>query len=151
MQAAINIVQFDLPGRVFVDLFAGTGRVGFEAARRGAGRVFLVDDNRDSFEILKCNHERFKFSNIELCFCSASEFIFSFGGKIDIVFLDPPFAVELDDLFLGNLYKKMNENGIIIYERPKTRAVPKSIGVLGLRKKYIYGKISLNLYMREQI
>lgn len=45
-EALFNILQFDLEGRVFLDLFAGSGQIGLEALSRGAKRAVFVDAPR---------------------------------------------------------------------------------------------------------
>ena len=47
-EALFNILQFDLEGRVFLDLFAGSGQIGLEALSRGAKRAVFVDSAKAS-------------------------------------------------------------------------------------------------------
>ena len=54
-EALFNILQFDLEGRVFLDLFAGSGQIGLEALSRGAASAVFVDSSRDSIEVVREN------------------------------------------------------------------------------------------------
>ena len=54
-EALFNIVQFELPGRQVLDLFAGTGQLGIEALSRGAARCTFVDQRRDAAALVREN------------------------------------------------------------------------------------------------
>ena len=51
-EALFNILQFNVEGRVFLDLFAGSGQIGLEALSRGASRAVFVDQSKASCAIL---------------------------------------------------------------------------------------------------
>ena len=57
-EAVFSIVQFDVPGRRVLDLFAGTGALGLEALSRGAARVAFVDDGAAARALLRANVEK---------------------------------------------------------------------------------------------
>ena len=54
-EALFSIIQFDLPGAVVLDLFGGTGQLGIEAASRGAGKVVIVEAQRDAVKLIREN------------------------------------------------------------------------------------------------
>ena len=56
-EAIFSMLQFDIAGATVLDLFAGSGQMGLEAASRGAERVYLVDKSRDAFKIVSKNIE----------------------------------------------------------------------------------------------
>lgn len=113
-EAIFSMLQFDIEGRVVLDLFAGSGQMGLEALSRGAARAYLVDRGRGAYEIIKKNIEKSHLSDgcVALCEDSLSFLKKQSGGeKFDIVFLDPPYATNLindalDLLFEGNLIKE---------------------------------------------
>ena len=49
-EAIFSALQFDLEGRAFLDLFAGSGQMGLEALSRGAARAVFIDESRDAME-----------------------------------------------------------------------------------------------------
>ena len=52
-EALFNILQFDIAGCSFLDLYSGTGGIGLEAISRGAEKVVFVDNSRESVKLLK--------------------------------------------------------------------------------------------------
>ena len=54
-EALFNILQFQIEGRRFLDLFAGSGQIGLEALSRGAREAVFVDSSRDSVRVIEKN------------------------------------------------------------------------------------------------
>ena len=95
-QALFNILGDRVEGAAFLDLYAGAGGIGIEALSRGAARVTFVDVSRDSLAIIKQNIEQTGFSARALVAASKAEaFLRKPSGPYDILFLDPPYAVEM--------------------------------------------------------
>ncbi len=84
-----------LPGARCLDLFAGAGALGFEAASRGAARVTLVDQVHAVTESLRAAAQRVGASNVEVVQAEALAFLRGSATPYDIVFLDPPYAAGL--------------------------------------------------------
>ena len=80
-----------LDGRACLDLFAGSGALGFEAASRGAARVVMVENDRQAFAALEKFREQVGMPHVELLFEDAFAFL-ARDNKFDVVFLDPPFG-----------------------------------------------------------
>jgi 16S rRNA (guanine966-N2)-methyltransferase len=80
-----------LDGLACLDLFAGSGALGFEAASRGAARVVMVENDRRAFEALKTFKDLVGAASVELVMEDAFGFL-AREGKFDVVFLDPPFG-----------------------------------------------------------
>ncbi|WP_236848621.1 16S rRNA (guanine(966)-N(2))-methyltransferase RsmD [Candidatus Thiodictyon syntrophicum] len=81
-----------LPGARCLDLFAGSGALGLEAASRGAGRVVLVERNAAVARQLLANVETLAAANVEVIAADALAWLAGEPRPFDIVFLDPPFA-----------------------------------------------------------
>ena len=79
-----------LDGLSCLDLFAGSGALGFEAASRGAKRVVMVEQDRAVFESLKSFRERIGAHQVELVHEDAFAYLKRMP-PFDVVFLDPPF------------------------------------------------------------
>ena len=89
-ETLFNWLGQSLDGLSCLDLFAGSGALGFEAASRGAARVVMVEHDRAAFEALKKARDLIGARQVELVLDDA----FAFLGKkqaFDVVFLDPPF------------------------------------------------------------
>jgi 16S rRNA (guanine966-N2)-methyltransferase len=80
-----------LDGLSCLDLFAGSGALGFEAASRGAARVVMVENDRIAFDALKRSRDAFGMKQVELVHDDAFAYLSRSEDKFDVVFLDPPF------------------------------------------------------------
>ena len=81
-----------LEGLSCLDLFAGSGALGFEAASRGAARVVMVEQSRKAFTALERAREQLGAARIELVFGDALDYLRRTSDRFDVVFLDPPFG-----------------------------------------------------------
>ena len=90
-ETLFNWLGQTLEGLSCLDLFAGSGALGFEAASRGAARVVMVEQDRSAFEVLKQNLVLLNSNRIELVFDDAFAYLKRSREAFDVVFLDPPF------------------------------------------------------------
>ncbi|MGB7990077.1 MAG: 16S rRNA (guanine(966)-N(2))-methyltransferase RsmD [Candidatus Methylophosphatis roskildensis] len=94
-ETLFNWLGQDLDGLTCLDLFAGTGALGFEAASRGAARVTMVERDGKTLAQLEANAARLEASNIEIRRADALDFLRETArGEahgFDLVFLDPPY------------------------------------------------------------
>ncbi len=81
-----------LEGSRCLDLFAGTGALGFEAASRGAGAVVMVEKDPDVVETLRRHLVALEANEVEVVQADALEWLDACKETFDIIFLDPPFA-----------------------------------------------------------
>jgi len=81
-----------VPGAACLDLFAGSGALGFEAASRGAARVVLNDCDARVVRALQANRERLAADQVEVVAGEAYNCLAGRDQRFDIAFLDPPFA-----------------------------------------------------------
>ncbi len=94
-ETLFNWLGQDLGGRHCLDLFAGSGALGFEALSRGAASVVMVEKSRSVCEALRRNAELLAAKNLQLHCADALEFAAATAARFDVVFLDPPFRSEL--------------------------------------------------------
>jgi 16S rRNA (guanine966-N2)-methyltransferase len=80
-----------LGGLSCLDLFAGSGALGFEAASRGAARVVMVENSRLAFAALERTAQLLG-AKVELVFGDALDYLRRTSERFDLVFLDPPFG-----------------------------------------------------------
>ena len=80
-----------LDGRACLDLFAGSGALGFEAASRGAARVVMVEQDRSVLEALNETRLAIGAHAVELVHGDAFAYLAKTAERFDVVFLDPPF------------------------------------------------------------
>jgi 16S rRNA (guanine(966)-N(2))-methyltransferase RsmD len=96
-EAAFDIVQFQIDGSRVLDLFAGSGALGLEAASRGAAHVTLVDSATSAVRVMNRNVRALNMSEfVTVVKADAARFVASYSGQpFDLVFLDPPFDSDL--------------------------------------------------------
>lgn len=96
-ETLFNWLGQDLTGLACLDLFAGSGALGFEAASRGAARVVMVENDRAAHESLRANRDALEAAQVELVRTDALEFLRSAraaGRQYDVIFADPPFTAD---------------------------------------------------------
>ena len=95
-ETLFNWLMNHIHGKTCLDLFAGTGALGFEAASRGAGRVVMVESNRKSVQSLLKNRELLGAQGqVDIVHDRALNHLPLTPFKYDLVFLDPPFEQAL--------------------------------------------------------
>ena len=120
-ETLFNWLGQDLDGWHCLDLFAGSGALGFEAASRGADRVIMVEQAPKVLAALHENHELLhKPRAIEIIRADALQYLASTKAKFDLIFLDPPYnkgwIARLEPLLPGVL----NEDGALYVEAEQT-------------------------------
>lgn len=101
-----------------LDLFAGSGSYGFEALSRGASHVTFVDKLSLAIKCIKKNGENLKHENISIINEDVMSFINEETKKYDIVFIDPPYKLEVYSDIVKTLISRelIKDNGIIVLE-----------------------------------
>jgi 16S rRNA (guanine(966)-N(2))-methyltransferase RsmD len=95
-ETLFNWLGQDLTGCRVLDLFAGSGVLGFEALSRGAASAVLVDRSRDAVRLLQANAATLGAAGARMLQCDALEFLDGeTGSPFDVVFVDPPYASGL--------------------------------------------------------
>lgn len=94
-ETLFNWLQAYLPGAACLDLFAGSGALGLEAASRGAGRVVMLDSAPRVAAQISANIELLGLSQARVHCADALDWLAGEAQPFDILFLDPPFAGNL--------------------------------------------------------
>jgi 16S rRNA (guanine966-N2)-methyltransferase len=111
-----------LQGKIFLDLFAGSGSVGLEAASRGAQEVYLIEKNKNLIEVIKkniqtCSLEQ-KCRVIGADVAIGLRDLFKKKYEVDVVFADPPYNRNLAGTTLKTLnkYRVLREGGVVVIQ-----------------------------------
>jgi 16S rRNA (guanine(966)-N(2))-methyltransferase RsmD len=147
-QALFNILGEEVDGAEFLDLFAGAGGIGIEALSRGARRVVFVDASRESLKVIAHNIAQAGFgAQAEIIAAKAETFLKRPSGPYDIIFLDPPYADDLQPL-LESISGAgiVKPRGIVIAEHFKKQSSPENAGSLRLVREARYGDTVLAFY-----
>jgi 16S rRNA (guanine966-N2)-methyltransferase len=94
-ETLFNWLQYDIVGKRCLDLYAGSGALGFEAASRGASLVVQVEQNPEVCRCLKENAVAFTADQIKLVQSEVFRFLGGDAQVFDVVFIDPPFALNI--------------------------------------------------------
>ena len=113
-----------------LDLYAGSGALGAEAASRGARRVTLVDVSAAALKAAKTNaakvNKAMGESRVTVVKGRAPGIVRTLGGSWDLVFLDPPYPLEEDELrrCLDSLAPHVAAGGVVVVERSSRSPEP---------------------------
>ena len=149
-ESLFNILQTDILESEFLDVFAGSGAIGLEAASRGAKRVILGDSSKKACEIINLNINKVHLGNKVKVFnlCSDKLLKLLVKQKFNLIYIDPPYeninlVKETVELILN--YELLNEEHIIIIETDNEEVVLKKISTIDINiiDKRKYGRVSL--------
>lgn len=120
-ETLFNILQDDVPGSYFLDLFAGSGQIGLEAMSRGARYAVFVDNGKKAVACIEDNIRFTKFDKETKLYPSdVLSALRSMEGKyqFDIIFMDPPYNQEIEKDVLRYLATSslLKEDTMIIVE-----------------------------------
>ncbi len=129
-----------------LDLFAGTGALGFEARSRGAADVTFVDSSWQAIDIIQKNSQKLGLAckaikqNVET-FLKRTE-----AKPYDLIFCDPPYTIQLERILqLLEKQQHLSEYGILVYELSARQPSPLSPG-LSLIKEKVMGGTKITFY-----
>ncbi|MDQ6874112.1 MAG: 16S rRNA (guanine(966)-N(2))-methyltransferase RsmD [Actinomycetota bacterium] len=113
----------DLAGAAVLDLYAGSGAVGLEALSRGAARVVLVESDPVAAALIRTNIELVGLPGTHVVRDRVESFLDRppADGAFDVVFADPPYALDDQDLTAGLVKLDagwLRPGGIVVVERP---------------------------------
>ena len=123
-ETLFNWLGQTLYGKTCLDLFAGSGALGFEAASRGAERVVMVEMNRAVLRALQENINKLGCANVVVIAQDGLEFTSRNEQRYDVIFLDPPFQSDYLPRLLEILPQRLNEHGVVYVESATTITVP---------------------------
>lgn len=153
-ESLFGILQFEISGKRVLDLFAGSGGLGLEALSRGAAFAFFCDSSREAIGIVEANIRKLGFgerSKVYACsFEAAIAALARLGQKVDLVFLDPPYASNLyEKAFRALLQGGVLAPGAILvaeHDPAKPPALPEGLAAYDTRR---YGEVALS-FIREE-
>ena len=111
-------IQDYLKGSVVLDLFAGSGNLGIECLSNYAKFVYFNDKNIESVKVIKKNLSNFNISNAKVLNLDYVKCLNTIDTKFDLIFLDPPYKMEVISSILDIIIKKdlLTKNGLVICE-----------------------------------
>ena len=151
-EALFNILPNDLSGQKVLDLFAGTGNLGFEALSRGASEALLIDAARWA---RKAIHENLQAIGLgerarvwQAPVLKSIRVLSRRRETFDLIFLDPPYEKDLVGPTLRAIAgaEILRESGIVVAEHSVREKVEAGYGTLKLRDQRRYGATLLSFF-----
>jgi 16S rRNA (guanine966-N2)-methyltransferase len=113
-----------LEGIACLDLYAGSGALGFEAASRGARRVVMVETDGAALAALRHGREQLGASAVEIVAEDARAFLARGGERFSVVFLDPPFRQNALPALLQELPPRLEPGARVYVEAARPVEIP---------------------------
>jgi 16S rRNA (guanine966-N2)-methyltransferase len=113
-----------LDGRSCLDLFAGSGALGFEALSRGASRVVMVERDRATAAALRTSARALDAANLEIVELDALRFLERPRERFDVAFVDPPYSENLVPVILQRLAAHLAEGAQVYAESANAIDLP---------------------------
>lgn len=139
--------EYEFEGLKVLDLFGGTGAIAFEFASRGASKVYSVEMARENATFIRREAARLGLHNVVMVRDNVFDFLKICSEKFDIVFADPPYALE----GLDTLPDKVLSADIIhpecyfILEHPGEYSFSDNPYFV---KEKVYGKVHFSFFMK---
>ena len=158
-QALLNSIQADLPGARVLDLFAGSGALGFESLSRGAERVIFVESARGAASVISQNAKVLQIEG-QVSIQTQSVEVFlersdRFGAPFDVIFADPPYEKGYEmKLLEGVAWENwLAPGGTFCLEwgiqKSLVQELPERVQGLLKKREKVYGDSVLTTYVRE--
>lgn len=99
-ETLFNIIQDDVPGSIFLDLFSGSGAIGIEALSRGAKKAYLVEFGKEPLKCIRANLAKARLTEdavvlpVEVTYAISK--LEKTGQVFDIIYADPPYDKEFE-------------------------------------------------------
>ena len=147
-ESLFSVIQNYIKGSVILDLFAGSGSLGIEAISNGAKSVYLIDNNTKLIDIIKENTYGMN-EEIHIIRGDYNDILKIISDiKFDIIFLDPPYKLNLINDCLNKIYEYnlLNKNGIIVceYEDENVQS-----NYFELYKEKKYGTKNIKIFIKK--
>lgn len=153
-EALFNIIQWEIKDCVFVDCFSGSGAVGIEALSRGAGKVYFVDNDRNSVALIRKNLQGVE-GNYEILEQDYLQALGNIAYKekkgVDFIFADPPYKFDADEELFGAALKLglLDGGGKLLFEH----GIDKKIRTKTLYKydSRVYGIAEIDFFRKPTV
>jgi 16S rRNA (guanine966-N2)-methyltransferase len=143
--STLTSLRGSLDGATFLDLYAGSGAVGLEAASRGASRVVLVERDPTALRALRANVDALGLDAVESRAAPVERFLAtSPSARFDIAFLDPPYADPVDAIVAMLVSGDwLSPDAVVVVERARRGDEPQWPAGLDPLRSRRYGEATL--------
>lgn len=139
----VNFTDLDI-----LDLFAGTGNISYEFVSRGCKSITSVDSNNQCARFIMETSEKLDFENINVIRSDAKTFLSNAYSKWDIIFADPPYAMEDANFIPTIIFNRelLHPDGLLIIEHNETKDFSDHENFFDQRK---YGKVNFSFFQNK--
>lgn len=148
-ETLFNWLMWDIQNAKVLDLCAGSGALSFEALSRGAASVDMIEPDRTQVEFLKSNLQLLKASNCKIMLSTAEQALQQLQDRYDLVFLDPPYALDLWQDLAQRADSHLNSNAYIYVEADRELSQLKLPSSWQLIKQCKAGQVRAGLYQKQ--
>jgi 16S rRNA (guanine(966)-N(2))-methyltransferase RsmD len=157
-ESFFNVLQFDVIDTIFIEVFGGSGSIGLEALSRGSDEVYFIEQNSNSYQVLKKNCKNIDSEKCTTILGDSFEkfplLIQSLKNKKQniIIYIDPPFDFRdgAKDIYekTYTLVKNIENKNIslVVFEHISSLTLPQNIGKFEQFKTKKFGKSSLSYF-----
>ena len=118
-ETLFNWLGQDLTGKTCLDMFAGSGALGFEAISRNATKVTMLELDTGVCNQLIKNQTMLKADNVEIINTNSIKYLSNTQDKFDVIFLDPPYDSDLLSKSLAMIHNNLTDDGLLFVEYDK--------------------------------
>lgn len=149
-ESLFSMIDQEVRSATFLDLFAGSGSIGFEAISRGAKEVTLVDNNPIIISNLNKNKQDFKINNVTIIKNDYQSFLDNTKKKFDIIYLDSPYNMVVINNIIDTIINNdlLTSNGLIICEMEANYELSYNKEITKINEK-TYGKKIIVIYKKS--
>lgn len=146
-EALFNILEnrYEFSDKTVLDVFSGSGSIGYEFVSRGCKEAVLVEKDFIHHRFIVEISKTLSLNNVKAFKSDAFSFLSRYQGSFDFIFADPPFDLknfaDVPDAVLSTSI--LAENGLFIVEHPKEYDFSKHIYFKEIRK---YGKVNFSFF-----
>lgn len=144
-----NALMEDMRGANVLDLFAGSGALGFESLSRGAKHCVFVDASKDAIDVIRKNAALLKETNCDIVFSDYKDALKKMKTQFNIVYLDPPYRMKEVYQDVPRLLLELNllsDNAAVVLEYEGDIEAP--VELFSFSKVYNYGRTHVLLLRR---
>lgn len=147
-ESMFNLIQFDVPDQKVLDLFAGSGALGLEAASRGAASVTMVERSKHCHEVIEENIKKCHCQDIARLEKSDVGRALMKVGTFDLILMDPPYEGDYVEKTLQGIVDNqvLNKGGKVVIEHKRDLDMQASVGPLVLVRTKNYGITGISIY-----
>ena len=141
-------------GRLWLDIFAGTGAVGLEALSRGAAKAFFIENSRSCCEAIRANALKCGFEGrVEILETTAAQGLQALGRRglrFDMIFADPPYDKALADPAIVGIAQAgiLAEGAAAVIQHSARELFNVDLGKWELSDRRIYGDTVITILTR---